>query len=180
MTQGLLYFASSAPVDLFAYRSRIGDMPAYSTVSRALKGLSEYEAAITLDHGQDPTKFRVLQFDNVQNYLRQRDHRIGRQNKMNIGLAGTYIELEGVDGVAFDLDDKRRRQAERKRADLSVEGLFGMIDWDHIERVCALHWLFTLVHYVPSWRNSRNTLRCYLKPEAVAYGFPYKPQKFTP
>lgn len=39
------HFASSAPVDLFAYGSRIGEMPAYSTIINTLQGLSDQDAA---------------------------------------------------------------------------------------------------------------------------------------
>jgi hypothetical protein len=84
----LLYFAFSAPADLFAYSSRIGEMPAYSTISRALSGLSSHEAKVTLTQAQDPTSVPALQIDNVQNYLGQRDLRIGQENKMNVGIAG--------------------------------------------------------------------------------------------
>ena len=69
LARGLLYFASSAQVDLFAYGSQIGEMPAYSTISSSLQGLSDQEAVTTL-HGHDFTKFGVLQFDNVKNYIK--------------------------------------------------------------------------------------------------------------
>ena len=47
------------------FGSRIGEMPAYSTISNTLQGLSDQEAVTTL-HGCDLTKFGVLQFDNVK------------------------------------------------------------------------------------------------------------------
>ena len=55
LARGLPYSAFSAPADLPAYSSRIGEtwMPAYSTISRALSGLSSHEASITrIDPGQ--------------------------------------------------------------------------------------------------------------------------------
>ena len=65
LARGLLYFASSAQVNLFAYGSRIREMPAYSTISNTLQGLSDQEA-VTTSHGRDLTKFGILQFDNVK------------------------------------------------------------------------------------------------------------------
>ena len=53
-----------------------------------------------------------LQFDNFQNYTRQRDHRIGRVKKMDIGIAATCCEFEDINLTAADLDDKIRRVAE--------------------------------------------------------------------
>lgn len=147
--QGIYYFAFSAPVDLYSYNSRKGAMPAYSTISKTLLGLSDQAASDTLKHGLDPTKFGKIVFDNVQNYHRQRDFRIGRENKLNIGMAATYIELEGIDPAAFDLDDKRRRLAENKRSALDVDQLLGMIDEKHLQTVGILQWLRTLCTYIP-------------------------------
>ena len=76
LARGLLYFAFSAPADLMAYGSRIGDMPAYSTIYNALKGLAAHKATITASRASNTQKWGFLQFDNVQNYTRQRDHRI--------------------------------------------------------------------------------------------------------
>ena len=67
-----------------AYASRIGEMPADSTMYNTLKGLATYEATITAAHASNPNKWGFLKFDNVQDYTRQRDHRIGRVGKMNI------------------------------------------------------------------------------------------------
>ena len=70
LARGLLYFASSAQINPFAYSgSLIGEMPAYNTIFNSLQGLSDQEA-VTSSHGRDLTKFGVLQFDNVQNYIK--------------------------------------------------------------------------------------------------------------
>ncbi|KAF8872739.1 hypothetical protein BD779DRAFT_1708992 [Infundibulicybe gibba] len=180
LARGLLYFAFSAPIDLIAYNSRIGEMPAYSTISRALKGLSDHEATITLAHGRNPIKCGMLQFDNVQNYLRQRDPRIGRENKMNVGLAATYIELEAVDPDAFDADDKQKRIAEAKREKLTVEQLYSMIDFPHIEVVCVLHWLRILTHYVPELEKWKNHVSMLFETRAKRIQLPIQPSKVHP
>ncbi|KAG6824881.1 hypothetical protein H0H92_005539 [Tricholoma furcatifolium] len=151
LTRGLLYFAFSAPVDLFAYGSRIGEMPAYSTIYRALINFSAHEAAIISAHASNPQTAGCAQIDNVQNYLLQRDHRIGRENKMNVGIAGIYIELDeaDVDPAAFDLEDKRRHLASNLRAQLTTDKFFQLIDYQHFERVGQFHWLMALVQFVP-------------------------------
>jgi hypothetical protein len=94
-----------------AYASRIGEIPAYSTVYNAL---ATHKTTITAAHSSNPNKWGFLQFDNVQNYGRQRDHRIGRVNKMNIGIAATYCEFEDINFTAADIDDKTRRVAENQ------------------------------------------------------------------
>jgi hypothetical protein len=149
LVRGLLYFAFSAPADLVAYGSRIGEMPAYSTIYKALKGLSTHAAAVTMTHARDPTKGGFLQIDNVQYYKNQRDIRIGRVNQMIIGIAATYAEMDGIDISAFDLEDKRRRLAERGRLNATVETFQKMLDQEHIETVSVLHWLRVLTLYVP-------------------------------
>ena len=180
LARGLLYFASSAPVDLFAYSSRIGEMPAYSTISNTLQGLSDQEAAVTTSHGRDPTKFGVLQFDNVQNYLRQRDPRIGRENKMNIGIAATYIELEDVDPKAFDLDDKLKRLAENKRAKLTVNQLIDMIDQPHLDVVSSLHWLRALTNYIPELAKWKTHVSMLFRTRASWLRLPARASKVHP
>ncbi|KAF9475611.1 hypothetical protein BDN70DRAFT_996280 [Pholiota conissans] len=44
LATGILYFGSSASTDLFRYRSRIAEMPAYGSVIRAMQTLAEHEA----------------------------------------------------------------------------------------------------------------------------------------
>jgi hypothetical protein len=149
LARGLLYFAYSAPADLFAYSSHIGEMPAYSTISRALSGLSSHEAKLTLTQAQDPTSVPALQIDNVQNYLGQRDLCIGQENKMNVGVAGIYIEVEDADPAACNLEEKCKLLAKNKHALLTVEQLIDMLRQDHLETVFVLQWLRVLTHFIP-------------------------------
>jgi hypothetical protein len=123
-------------------------MPAYSTISHALSGLSTHEATLTITHAQDPTTVCGLQVDNVQNFLHQCDLWIGRENKMNIGLAGIFIEVEDADPAASDLADKRRLLAENKRASITIEQVIDMLRQNHLETVFVLQWLRVLTHFV--------------------------------
>jgi hypothetical protein len=63
----------------------------------------------------------------VQNFLHQCDLRIGCENKMNIGLAGIFIEVEDADPAACDLADKRRLLAENKCASITIEQVIDML-----------------------------------------------------
>jgi len=114
-----------------------------------LWSLADQETVVTKTHGRDPTKWGIIRLDNVQQYIRQRDLRIGRENKMQIGIAATYFKTEGFVPGADSLDDKRRRIAENKRKDLSVAQVLGWIDQTHLETVGILHWLKVLTDYIP-------------------------------
>lgn len=149
LVEGFLYFAFSAPADLMAYASRIGHMPAWSTLYNALEELANHETLVTAAHAQDPSKVGFWQGDNVQNYSKPQEHRIGRGNRMNIGIAATYCELEGVDPAALNLEDRRARILENKRVHLTVDQLVSMIDNDHLNTVFTLHWPRILVHSIP-------------------------------
>ncbi|KAJ2972242.1 hypothetical protein NUW54_g12312 [Trametes sanguinea] len=104
--RALLHFALSAPYDLYHYNSRIGFMPAYSTVYRTLEELARQEAAAARSYGRAIGSVGHLWFDNVQNYLLQRDPRIGRVNALRIGTAATFVEAPDIPLKALDLDDK--------------------------------------------------------------------------
>ncbi|KAJ7789652.1 hypothetical protein B0H14DRAFT_3573085 [Mycena olivaceomarginata] len=124
-------------------------MPSYSTIYRTLDGLSTDEAAITSNHGRDPTKAGFLLFDNVQNLARVRDLRIGRENHMNVGMSGLWVEAgRAVDVGVFDLNDKRRCIAQNLRSRLSVNQLLGFIDTEDAETTGYLQWLEVLVRCI--------------------------------
>ncbi|KAJ6602569.1 hypothetical protein DFH09DRAFT_899640 [Mycena vulgaris] len=153
LMRGILYFGSSAPVELMNYNSMIGNMPAPATIRRALISLSTEEARATQAHGQDPDTAGFLLVDNCQNYHRQRDLRIGRENVMNIGMSGLYMEAPDVDVNVFNLADKRKLIAQNRRKDLTVDDLLGFLDQADADLTGALHFLDTLVRCTPSLRS---------------------------
>ncbi|KAG5646777.1 hypothetical protein H0H81_008145, partial [Sphagnurus paluster] len=126
-------------------------MPAYSTISRALGNLSTYEGDLIREHASNPDTSGCSQVDNVQNFLIQRDPHIGRENKMNISIAGIYIELDGagVDPKAFDPEDKRRHLALNLRTQFDMEKLRKLLDYKHIQRIGQMHWVAALINHVP-------------------------------
>ncbi|KAI0348908.1 hypothetical protein OH77DRAFT_1440721, partial [Trametes cingulata] len=154
-TYGLMYFALSAPFDLFHIGSRIGLMPAYTTIYRDLERLGAHAAESVQALGRDAARCGVIWLDNVQNYLRQRDMRIGRENVLISGVAGTYVEAWECDPKALDLDDKRARVSQNLRRNLTVEQLIGFVDQQHRETVGMLQWLRVLTTYIPELRKYR-------------------------
>jgi hypothetical protein len=163
-----------------AYGSRIGDIPAYTTIQNALKGLAAHESLIVKAHAKDPTKLGFLQFDNVQNYTRQRDHRIGRMNKMNIGIAATYCELEGVDLAAVDFAERQKLVFENKRSKLTVHDLLSFIDQKHLDTVFTLHWLRVLVNSIPRLSKWKGHISMLFLEKSSKLQLPIKPTKVHP
>jgi hypothetical protein len=94
------------------------------------------------------TKAKVLIFDNIQHFLRQRDLRIGRENRMIIGIACTFFEI-WVDETALDVLDKRRRIISSRQPEITVDDLLSMIDQHHIKQVGILQFLESLANYIP-------------------------------
>lgn len=143
------YTLGPPPVDLMSYNSRIGNMSSYYTIYNSFKGLSEQESVITEAHGANPETVGFLVFDNVQNYSRVRDPRIGRENTMNVGMAAIYVEAVGIKPEVLDLDDKRARIAENKRQDATVDDFLRFIDQRHLEIIRELQWLEALTRCIP-------------------------------
>ncbi|KAJ7883570.1 hypothetical protein B0H13DRAFT_2235396 [Mycena leptocephala] len=110
--------------------------------------LHEARAAIT--HGQDPETAGFLLVDNCQNYHRQRDLRIGRENVMNVGMSGLYMEAPDVDVNVFNLADKRKLIAQNRRKDVTVDMLLGFLDQADADFTGTLHVLDPLVRCIPS------------------------------
>jgi hypothetical protein len=145
-----------------------------------LADLSHQESQTTLAHARDPTKHGKLVFDNVQNYLRQRDARIGRENTLNIGIAATYIELEDIDPKAFNLDDKRQRLKENKRRNLTVDQLLGFIDNKHIDTVGTLQWLRVLTNYIPQLHKWKREVSMLYRTRGAKLRLPERATKIHP
>jgi hypothetical protein len=130
--------------------------------------------------GRDPSVVGIIRLDNVQNYLRLRDFRIGRENKMNIGIAATFTEVEGVDSRALDPDDRMRRITNSDRANLTVDRLRRMIDEEHLERVGVLQWVTALVHYVPALSHLRSQVASLYRTQARKLPLPVTATKVHP
>ncbi|KAJ7354353.1 hypothetical protein DFH08DRAFT_773532 [Mycena albidolilacea] len=156
LARGILYFGCSVPVDIMAYNSRIGTMPSYSTIHNHLQGLSSSEALMISVHGSDPTKAGAMYFDNVQNLARVRDHRVGRENHMNAGMSGLWVETWSIINIhVFDLSDKRQRITYSERATMTVDRLLSFLDQEDANTTGYLEWLEVLTRCVQTVKYHR-------------------------
>lgn len=120
-----------------------------------LKRLALRDADALQTMGNDHTRALILRTDNVQQYLKRRESRIGRESSMKIGMSAMASEVLDYSPEAFDVDDKLRRIRKDKRKDLSVNDLLSWIDFEHASRVGALQWLQALVNYVPELQHMK-------------------------
>ncbi|KAH7920579.1 hypothetical protein BV22DRAFT_996910, partial [Leucogyrophana mollusca] len=178
--RGIYDFAMSVSSEVFEYNSRIGSTVAWSTVRRALQEMSRQEEKRVRECGRELANWGVLVTDNVQNYLLQRDARIGRTNTMNVGLAATYVELEDIDPKAYDLDDKQRRLTESTRSKLTVEQLYEFIDQKHLDLVMSLQWLLTLAKYIPELDYLKKHTSMLYRTRGAKLRLPDRPSKIHP
>lgn len=114
-----------------------------------LSRLAKQDAEMLRAMGRDESIWLVLRGDNVQHQHKQRERRIGRENAMKVGFAGTAAEVHDFDPAATDLDDRQRRIAENLRGGLTVDMLTDLVDLEHIELTLELQWLQILVTYIP-------------------------------
>ena len=160
----------------------MGEMPSYSSIVRAMQALSQHEASVTLAHGRDANTLGAIVYDNVQNYHIQRDQAIGRENRLNIGLAATYyeVDIDDIDISVFDLDRKLRMIDRGGRAKLSVAKLQDMIDQPHIENVCILQWIHTLAQHIPQLRHLKPDIGILYRTRVAKQRLPVKAAKVHP
>ncbi|KAJ7463145.1 hypothetical protein B0H11DRAFT_2241122 [Mycena galericulata] len=84
----------------------------------------------------------------ANHFHKQRDFRIGRENSMSIGIAGTSFQFR-VDLAALDISDKRNRIIQSRRPQITVEDLLAMIDQPHIKNIGILQFIESLTNYIP-------------------------------
>ncbi|KAJ7881235.1 hypothetical protein B0H13DRAFT_1891441 [Mycena leptocephala] len=136
---GILYFGSSAPIELMKYNCRIGNMASYSTIRRTLVGPSDQETATTAAHGKDPNTAGFLFLENCQNQHKRWDLHIGRESVVN------YLN---VDVAVSSLTDKRARVGRNRRKDVTVDQLLGFIDQEDVDLTGTLLFMEKLMRCV--------------------------------
>lgn len=157
-------------------------MPSYSSTLKAMRALSEHEASVTLEHGTRSDTIGIIRLDNVQNYLLQRDPSIGRENKMNVGLAATYyeIDLDSVNIDVFNLTEKKNSLATTSRPILNEEMLQDLIDHEHVENICVLQWISTLVNRIPELNHFKSDISRLYKTRVAKNRLKVQPAKIHP
>ncbi|KAJ7766471.1 hypothetical protein DFH07DRAFT_769737 [Mycena maculata] len=100
--------------------------------------------------------------DNVQEWCRQRDLRLGRQDVLKVGCATTAILLKDCAPGAFVLQDHLDRVMKQECRDMTTESLWDDIDWDYIHELTALHWVHILVTFIPQLAHLRKEVEAAL------------------
>ncbi|KAH9893369.1 hypothetical protein C8Q73DRAFT_828246 [Cubamyces lactineus] len=153
--RSVMYFACGIPRSLFDYGSQVGQTLSWSATYRMLQRLAAQERKVIAELGWDRDRWPIMRIDNVQQYHKQRDRRMGRENVMEIGVAGTVAEALEFEPSAADLDDRRQRIAQNPRKGLTVNKLVELVDWDYSESCFVLQWVQVLVRYVPALAGYR-------------------------
>ena len=99
---------------------------------------------------------------------------------MNIGIAATYCELEGVNLSAVDLDERRKLVLEDKRSKLTVSNLLSLIDQKHLDTTFSLHWLRVLVNSVPELSKWKGHVTMLFHEKASKLQLPIKSTQLHP
>ncbi|KAI9066783.1 hypothetical protein FKP32DRAFT_1565201 [Trametes sanguinea] len=175
--RSVLFFACGVPRVVVNYSSRVGLAQSWNATYRLLLKLAEQEGEEVEELGRCEARWPILRFDNVQQYHKQRELRLGRENAMKIGVAGYVAEALDFVPAAADLDDRLRRMAENKRSELTVDQLTELIDFEHHEKVSVLHWLQVLVSYVPVLASHRSTVAELFRSDAMKLRAPCHNQK---
>ena len=147
--RAILYFACGIQQTAFQYNSHIGLTPSWNTTVATLKRMAALNADIIRDLGRSADRAAMMRTDNIQQYVKRREQRVGRGNRMKIGMSAIITEVEDFDPRAFDLDDKLERIRQGKRAALTTEQLVAWIDHHHMQIIGALQWVQVLVNYIP-------------------------------
>ncbi|KAJ6549313.1 hypothetical protein DFH09DRAFT_926256 [Mycena vulgaris] len=103
--------------------------------------------------------------DNIQEYCRQRDHQLGREDVLKIGTAATAILLEDCAPGAFNLQDHIDRVMLQDRRNLTIQSLRADIDWKYINDLTVIIWVRILVYFIPSSPTcAPSSLHCSIRP----------------
>ncbi|KAJ3535139.1 hypothetical protein NM688_g7020 [Phlebia brevispora] len=156
--RAILYFACGAQQTLFTYGSRVGQLLSWKATCDLLRRLGAQTGAKVMELGQSDTKAGIIRFDNVQRWFKQREQRIGREDRMNIGVAATVAKMIDFDPAAFDLDEHLAKIRENKRKELKVDDFLQLLDAEHMVRMGELQWLETIVNIVLQLRKYKPVL----------------------
>ncbi|KAJ6628087.1 hypothetical protein B0H10DRAFT_2209762 [Mycena sp. CBHHK59/15] len=164
-------FACKAHVDEKRIMSRFGFSVHDSTARACLDSLTDSSLAKLRESVRERiatgTMHWQIVLDNVQQYCRVRDQRIGRQDVLKVGTAATSILLEDCAPDAFDLTDHLDRVMKQERRKLTIDSLFHDIDWAYLQELTALHWVRILVTFIPQLPHLRKDLSAALKSDRM-------------
>lgn len=164
--RSVMLFANGAARGVFNYASRIAFAQSYNATYATLARFSAQRAAYLKVAGRDRKIGLMMRFDNVQEYTKDREHRMGRENVMKIGVAGTVSEMIEYELDAVDAKAWCQLLDCNQRAELTVPKLFKMIDVELMDRVLELQWLQTLAHFIPELSHLKPKIDAIYRSEA--------------
>ena len=91
-----------------------------------------------------------LVLDNVQQFVRQRDHYIGTVNEMMTGTSAMPVIMKDCPKDAFDTQPYIENLEKQERKDLSIDEILEKIDLLYLQLVLELHFLDIVVQHVLS------------------------------
>jgi len=100
----------------------------------------------------------IIVLDNIQAYARWRDIRIGTRNEMIVGTGATAVLMEDCPEGAFALQPVLDALQQSRRCEVTVETIGQSVDFGHAQMVGSLHWLDTLVSFVPALASYRTAV----------------------
>ncbi|KAJ7113608.1 hypothetical protein C8R44DRAFT_881891 [Mycena epipterygia] len=164
-------FACKAHVDEKRIFSRFGFTVHDTTASACLDSLTDTSLAKPRESVADGIANGTMRWqivlDNVQQYCRQRDHRLGREDVLKVGTAATAILLEDCAAGAFDLQDHLDRVMKQERRQMTIDSLYADIDWAYTHELTALHWVRVLVQFIPQLAYLRAEVTAAFKSERM-------------
>ncbi|KAJ7130913.1 hypothetical protein C8R46DRAFT_1235915 [Mycena filopes] len=160
-------FACKTHVDEKRIFSRFGFTVHDTTARACLDSLTESSMAKLRESVAEGiangTMYWQVVLDNVQEYCRQRDHRLGREDVLKVGCAATALLLEDCAPGAFNLQDHIDRVMLQERRNLTVQSLWADIDWKYIHELTAIIWVRILVHFIPRLAHLRAEVAALLR-----------------
>ncbi|KAG6818589.1 hypothetical protein H0H93_003702 [Arthromyces matolae] len=172
LTIGIWQFACKAHIDTKRILSRFGYSVHDSTIRECLNSLADssllkLQKDVAEGLKKDEVTWKYI-LDNVQRYDIQREHRIGRQANLKVGTAATAIKLEDCAPGAFNLADHLERVMKMERKNMTTWSIFSSIDWEHQNKVQALHWLRVLVGHIDELADMRAKVSHHFRGDDIA------------
>ncbi|KAJ3515928.1 hypothetical protein NLJ89_g1460 [Agrocybe chaxingu] len=162
MCRGIWLFATKASNTIFRVASRVGDAVSYTSINNALREMSKAKRTL-LKSNVAAGKHYIVVSDNVQTYVKPKDRRIGKVNKMISGLAATAVEMQDYLPEAFNLRALLERQALQERRQLTTHLILSDLDLKHIENVAVAEFLHALINFVPQLSTYQQDLHTHKK-----------------
>ncbi len=168
----VFHFACQSHVDVKRISCRLGMISHDKTARNALNSMTEKgQAALQASVASYTAKREVgycCVLDNIQEYCLAREAGIGYQSVLKVGTAATAVQLEDCAPNAFNLHDHLSRVIKKERAELTTATILSDIDWPHLRRVLALHWVRILAELIPEFHAYQKEISARFRSDSIA------------